>query len=372
MTLKELIAAQSDKTDIFNNYSDLSPLRLYTGMYNEIPNEYRCKVVLDKDKFEQYITNTYRFTKDFYAYFLVEEDYDEDNGNHFDKHFIFIFNEHEHDTYGITKDIPVIIDYFGDYFLILCREDYNYCEKLSKKIIEGSGGSKDILTGNFNILIHNQSGFNLSHVSPVCKDTDINLLYNDDFKAVDEKITSFLNTNDSGVLILHGKQGTGKTSYIRHLINNSKEKKIIYLTPDTMEYLASPDFIGFMLKNGNSIIILEDCEELLRSRKGSNKVNSGLINILNMADGLLGDVLHIKFICTFNDDIKDIDAALQRKGRLKVRYEFKPLTEDKVRIINEKMNLNIPEVNIKEMTLAEIFNFNDVDYTKVNNKIGIV
>ena len=221
------------------------------------------------------------------------------------------------------------------------------------------------------MIININNHLELKPIKPSNAINDITPLFNDDFLPVDEKIRSFLNSKESGIIILHGKQGTGKTSYIRSLISKNTNNEIIYVPSDMMSALSSPGFLTFMLSHENSILILEDCEELLRSRKGSNGINNGLLNILNMSDGLLGDALKIKFICTFNNDIKDIDIALQRKGRLFARYEFKPLCKEKVKVLNEKFNLDIPEQNIKDMTLAEIFNYHDPDYTKYNNVIGL-
>ena len=49
--------------------------------------------------------------------------------------------------------------------------------------------------------------------------------YNNDFVPVAAEIEKFLlEENKSGLIILHGKQGTGKTTYIRHLINLGKRE----------------------------------------------------------------------------------------------------------------------------------------------------
>ena len=85
-------------------------------------------------------------------------------------------------------------------------------------------------------------------------------------------------------------------------------------------------------------------------------MNAGLVNILNISDGLLSDELCIKFICTFNAPLKDIDEALLRKGRLAARYEFKDLTTDKVNQLIKEESLDIPE-QTHPMTLAEIYNY---------------
>ena len=45
-----------------------------------------------------------------------------------------------------------------------------------------------------------------------------------------------------------------------------------------------------------------------------------------MTDGLLNDMLNLQIICTFNVDLKKLDSALLRPGRLIARKEFKPLS----------------------------------------------
>lgn len=197
----------------------------------------------------------------------------------------------------------------------------------------------------------------------------MNLHYNEDFVPVAAEIENFIQEdNKSGLIILHGKQGTGKTTYIRHLINLGK-KKMIYMSGDLVDKLSDPTFITFIRQQKNAVFIVEDCEELLSSRNGSNRMNAGLINILNISDGLLSDELCIKFICTFNAPLKDIDEALLRKGRLAARYEFKELTADKVNQLIKEENLDMPEQK-HPMTLAEIYNYEGMDFSLGKKRIG--
>ena len=86
--------------------------------------------------------------------------------------------------------------------------------------------------------------------------------------------------------------------------------------------------------------------------------------LLNITDGIIGDVLGIKIICTFNTNINKIDDALKRKGRLSLKYEFKKLSKDKVKNI-------LPNEN-QDMTLADIYNIKiENDYSKKETrKIG--
>lgn len=197
-------------------------------------------------------------------------------------------------------------------------------------------------------------------------DLDVAKYYNDDFLPVFEDIKDFLNTKGSGLILLSGKIGSGKTSFIRYLCSNYPHEYII--VPNSIaSRMGDPELISFMTDHEDSVFVLEDCEQLLEDRS-SNMFNNAISTILNMADGLLSDIMNIKLICTFNADISSIDPALLRKGRCFARYEFGNLCEEKVKALNDEFKLNLPE--IKPMTLAEIFNNEQTDYADKQMKLG--
>lgn len=203
------------------------------------------------------------------------------------------------------------------------------------------------------------------------KPTDINLSenYNDDFLPVHEDIVKFLDQRESGLIILNGAPGVGKTYYIRHLLSQYP-KEYIMVTNTIASHLAQPEFVAFMLEHKDSIFILEDCEQILMERS-ENTFGGAIANILNMSDGLMSDIFNVKFLCTFNADINKIDPALLRKGRCYARYEFGKLTKDKVENFTKIHNIDLPEV--KEMTLGELYNAEVSDEYQVNKthkKIG--
>ena len=208
---------------------------------------------------------------------------------------------------------------------------------------------------------------------------DENLLMhvNDDFEEVHKNTLEFIESKESGLLIYRGCPGSGKTSYIKYLTTLFQSKKFLFVSPDIMGRLSDPNFISFLSDNKEAIIILEDCEQLLVSRDNtldSMYINSGLMNLLNMTDGILGSAFRFKFICTFNsDNISKIDNALLRKGRCKINYEFRKLSIDKIDKLIEKNKIKNPwNGNIKtEMTVAELYNSEDKDYqNKKQKRIG--
>ena len=193
----------------------------------------------------------------------------------------------------------------------------------------------------------------ITRTFPVKKvDKDILNNYNDDLPV--DKFTEFVEMDKSGIAILHGIPGTGKTYFIRYLIAKYPDKSFIWFDQSLLTQATSDAFVQFIISNKNSILILEDCEILIKSR---NEGSNGLLNtVLNIADGIIGDCLNIKFICTFNTDITNVDKALLRKGRLKIKYEFKELETPKVKALFDKLNI---KDSPKKMPLCDIFNYEE-------------
>lgn len=199
------------------------------------------------------------------------------------------------------------------------------------------------------------------------KTFDISTNYNDDFKEINSKIINNLSKKDkNGLVLLHGKPGTGKTTYIKHLCGKLN-KQIIFVPPMMSIALADPGFIPFLMRHPNSVLIIEDAENIVKDR--SLNVNSDAVsNILNITDGILGECLNIQIIATFNTDRTQIDEALTRKGRLLAEYKFEELTKKKTNKLLKK--LGNKETVDKALSLADIYNYTEEPSVN-NNKPGI-
>ncbi len=191
--------------------------------------------------------------------------------------------------------------------------------------------------------------------------------YNENFDIVDEKITKFLNNKKSGLVLLHGKPGTGKTSYIRSLIARNPKISFIYVPADMIEMITSPSFLPVMMQNSDSTLILEDCERLVTDRENRG-ASMGISNILNMTDGLLSDCLKMKIIATFNCDVEKIDSALRRPGRLAYEYEFEYLSHERVKSLFKKMKIEKRIDEKKQYSLADIYAETDIGINNPKKK----
>lgn len=151
-----------------------------------------------------------------------------------------------------------------------------------------------------------------------------------------------------------------KTSLIKKLIYDCSDTNFYIMDFSMLQNIVSGQFLAFLLKLQNAVIIMEDCEYILKRR--DTHENPLINSLLNITDGLVGDALNIRFLCTFNAELTDIDEALLRPGRLKVKYEFKALNKDKTKAICG---------DDKAETLAEIYNRDKIDFNKKEQrKIG--
>jgi len=217
-----------------------------------------------------------------------------------------------------------------------------------------------VIEATLRMVCHNaQRGFYTSmirmkkpHIS------DLKLHYGDDFPELHEDLLETLQEKDStGITFLHGLPGTGKTYYLRYLINEIKDKSLIYVPPDLVNDMTKPGFLPFLMQHPNSILIVEDAENIIRDRKQDTFLpNQAVANLLNLSDGLLGDAMHQQIICTFNCDVSGIDPALLREGRLVIEHKFEKLNVENARRLAAELDVSNKGEDIREaMSLAEIY-----------------
>jgi ATPase family associated with various cellular activities (AAA) len=254
----------------------------------------------------------------------------------------------------------VMIEIGDEYAEILFSEgNYAYANELVKLFSTYLAPEKE-QAFEINIITQTSSGLDLKPLDIKPTLLDIDLYYNDNFKAVDEIIRQRLaKENDKGIILLHGLPGTGKTTYLRHLIGNIK-KRVLFVSPAVAANLVNPEFIDLLIDNPNAVLIIEDAENIIMDRRFSS--NSSVSNLLNISDGLLSDCLNVQIICTFNSELNMVDDALLRKGRLIAKYAFEKLDAVKAQKLSDHLGFT-KQIN-RPMTIAEITNPDDMDGTK--------
>jgi hypothetical protein len=193
--------------------------------------------------------------------------------------------------------------------------------------------------------------------------------YNSDLMPLNEMLINRLNKkDDKGLVIFYGKSGTGKTSYVRYLINHVNKQKLF--VPANLAFkLGSAEFLTLLNDYHNSLLIIEDADSILKKR--TNDLDYVIVNLLNLTDGVLSDFFHIQIVCTFNNDISEIDPAMLRKGRLIAKYQFKELSLEKTQALCRELGYQfIPE---SPMLLADIYHMEERDFhqpEKMKDSIG--
>ena len=180
-----------------------------------------------------------------------------------------------------------------------------------------------------------------------------------------DMVTSIHDKADSGLYLLHGQPGTGKTSFIKTILSRITNKAI-YITPGFADQLASPDLIGVLMDHPGSVLVIEDAETVLMKRQADN--SNAVSNLLNLTDGFPADFLKLNIICTFNTKLDDIDPALLRGGRLKGIHKFEKLNIAQAQKLAGHLGKEI-EIT-RPMTLAEVCNAESLQRKVVVNGIG--
>ena len=225
------------------------------------------------------------------------------------------------------------------------RENLNFLlESLLEKYI-----SKE---SKISILLRNNHGIELKTHTIHSHRIDFTTMYNDDFASVHHRIKDEITTENKGIVLLHGVPGSGKTNYIKWLTSQIPSKKFIFVPTTMISSLTDPGFLSILIENKNSVLVLEDCENYIAERTLDDRNTDIVSSILNLADGILSDVMECQFICTFNSDISKIDTALLRKWRLIAEYKFRELSIEKsnqyLQSIGKKLCVDRPH------TLAEL------------------
>ena len=322
---------------------------LYYQRFGTIPNKYTIRVLGTVNYIELY---NYMKSKSDIFYVNSRHAICDNTDNHYytfikSHHKIMICNSYDEIIIYYVGEVPTdYIDEFKDRKYSIVNTPEN----------------------NLSIVINTSNG--LTTFSKKLPNTIYNQLnYNVDFLPKHEHILKNLKERKSGLYLFYGLPGTGKSSYIAALTSFVDiGKKFIYLPSTFIGSLDSPDIIKLFLEDDNSIFIIEDAEKLLINRNDNS--NSPISALLNLSDGLLGQILNNQIICTFNTDIKNIDPALMRKGRLICAHEFKELTIDRANDLfkylgNENIKVQSP------MVLTDIYNCDSNVYTIDKKKVKI-
>lgn len=167
------------------------------------------------------------------------------------------------------------------------------------------------------------------------------------------------------LVVLNGKPGGGKSYFVRGLINDVENVIFVVVPSSLIGHLSDPSFMPAILslqeeEKAPIILILEDADAALLPRGVDNM--STISDLLNYADGIIGNIVDMRIIATTNAKKMEIEPALLRKGRLsreinitfvlpeQAKKIFARLVEKDLATISD-----LPEDLNKPMILADIY-----------------
>lgn len=338
-------------------FKDISEARL-EAEYGMAYLVYKYSQIYQKTPAWIYLTNEV-LKKDFFEKFIKEMKLPLNS-------FIvtYHYNNKKADVGNFWCDLgPIFIYFDGNGFYIIFPPEFRNFQETENELgiflgIIKAYKSPRIVKNKIYIVFRGMHGFDkkdftLKRIKNINLDTN----YNEGFDKVSHDIITKLNNKKkTGLVILHGEPGTGKTTYIRYLAGKLK-RNIIFISPDMVHHITEPDFIPFLMDNSDAILILEDAEAALQKRDAFGRTGA-VSNILNLTDGLLSDCLNISIVATFNTETKNIDDALLRKGRLLKAYKFEKLEVEKSKQLLKTVGHDPKDIT-KAMTLADIYNYGD-------------
>jgi chloramphenicol 3-O-phosphotransferase len=153
---------------------------------------------------------------------------------------------------------------------------------------------------------------------------------------------------NSGVVILNGPPGTGKSYLIRALLSDMRERRGVVCTPSTSFLTNISQLSEVLASHRKSLIILEDAGDLVINDNVTRYVNEAS-SLLNLSEGLLSLLADSIFIITFNYGVDKVNEALLRPGRCLGRIEANMLSYEHAQAM-----LEFP-IDKGDYTLAEIY-----------------
>lgn len=209
--------------------------------------------------------------------------------------------------------------------------------------------------GTFYVLVQTGHGYDLASAGKVeaelCREN-----YQLDVLTKLDHVTECLNSSTpcGRLALLDGPPGTGKSYAIRALAL-ATEATFVLVAPSLVGSLSGPQLIPVLLdekkKECPMVLVMEDADHALVSRDRGDLVQ--LSELLNMGDGLLGDLIDLRILATTNACRTDLDKAVTRPGRLCSHVEFVELNAAHARQVMKR--LTGKESSAGAMTLADAY-----------------
>lgn len=279
--------------------------------------------------------------------------------------------ENEYDCYGIGKYIMHILEddflaTFGWLYEASCvgirltvlAKDIEHANSVIAKIeknLENYLVQKDMVF--YTILQNNDT----QELSETIYNDVLDVLFNPlalpFIENVDEYIEEFL-TSKAPLLILQGEAGTGKTTFVKYILETMQKRlkptkeefNVTYSFDESIFFLS--DFYKRIIYDDYDVLVLEDINQVLHKN-----VEEGVLNPINkflsVTDGLVSK--YKKIIITTNIESRhQLAPALLRPGRCFDALAFRKLESEEIKTLSESYKKEV-NTQVKEINLSEFY-----------------
>jgi hypothetical protein len=172
--------------------------------------------------------------------------------------------------------------------------------------------------------------------------------------------------SDASILLLIGPPGTGKTTFIRGLLQHTEQSAIVTYDAN----ILSKDYLFAQFIEGDrGILVIEDADNFLGARSDGNDM---MHKFLNVGDGLVTTKNKKMIFSTNLPSIRDIDPALIRPGRCFDIVNFSPLSEEQAQALAKRINVKYDSKTEGQYSIADIFHKQVQAPKSQKRKVGFV
>ncbi len=303
---------------------DLSVERFFVYLYDKFPNVYNINFAIDLKNILKKLTHKFNLNRD--NFLLKLEEATKDNWTKIDYNRSLYLIKIQDELLLLISSTKAEIYY--------SNEIPDDTVKAVIKIFKPKTTAKKAVK-KFYLLKYEDGDYNLQPFDLKNNPIDLELFFNSDFLDFNNSVLEFLQDhNKSGIVLIYGKSGTGKTTYLKYLLNTAGNKFII--VPKKMfSALESPNFYFFISELQDYVIILEDCEQLLTGISKSTPIKDFLKN----AEGLFASDFNYKIICTLTAQEQQINFNALSRAQNILKYQMRELEIEKANNLRKKFQL---------------------------------